>query len=83
MWVLIALAVLDCLNVVARDYKYTNTWALQINTDTSEAVKIAEKHGLTYKLKVYARRLVFAEGTIRSVKLNLYNQIVLFSSNNW
>lgn len=67
MWVLITLAVLDCLNVVARDYKYTNTWALQINADTSEAVKIAEKHGLTYKLKISSSYYLFEHKSLPKI----------------
>ena len=55
MWLLIVLAVLDCFDghvIAFMDHKYTNTWAVQINADVNEAMRMAEKYGFTYKMKV-------------------------------
>lgn len=56
MWLLIVLAVLDSFDghVIAAflDHKYTNTWAVQINADANEAMRMAAKYGFTYKMKV-------------------------------
>ena len=61
MWLLIVLAVLDSFDghvMAFMDHKYTNTWAVQINADVNEAMRMAEKYGFTYKMKVPVRVLV-------------------------
>ena len=65
MWLLIVfLAVLDSFRgymyVIAMDHKYTDTWAVQICKDVNEAMRIAEKYGFTYKMKVPVRVLRYS-----------------------
>lgn len=54
MRLLILLAVLSFFDEhgVAEGLKYTNTWAMQIDTNVTEALKIAGKYGFTFKMEV-------------------------------
>ena len=60
MWMLLLLTILDSCDDYAKaiEHSYTNTWAIQISADVNEAMRIAEKYGFTYKLKVSATVLV-------------------------
>ena len=37
---------------VAEGLKYTNTWAMQIDANVTEALKIAGKYGFMFKMEV-------------------------------
>lgn len=54
MRLLVLLAVLAFFDErgVAVGLKYTNTWAMQINANATEALKIAGKYGFMFKMKV-------------------------------
>lgn len=54
MWLLILLAVLSFFDEhgVVEGLKYTNTWAMQIDVNVTEALQIAGKYGFTFKMKV-------------------------------
>ena len=57
MRLLILLAVLSSFDEhgVAEGLKDTNTWAMQIDANVTEAPKIAGKYGFTFEMKVCMR----------------------------
>ena len=54
MRLFILLAVLSFFDEhgVAEGLKYTNTWAMQIDANVTEALKIAGNYGFTFKMEV-------------------------------
>ncbi|KAM7448772.1 hypothetical protein ABFA07_003268 [Porites harrisoni] len=61
MRLLILLAVLSSFDEhgVAEGLKYTNTWAMQIDANVTEAPKIAGKYGFTFEMKISANYYLF------------------------
>lgn len=64
-----------CSFETERHYRYTNTWAIEINANSSEAVRIAEKYGLTIQMKISSNVYLYVYKTLPKISSKLCHSL--------
>ncbi|XP_029186534.2 furin-1-like [Acropora millepora] len=64
-----------CSFETERHHRYTNTWAIEINANSSEAVRITEKYGLTFQVKISSNVYLFVYKTLPKISSKLCHSL--------